>query len=129
MTESRVLRNLERWQTLIGSMLALLAALIGALLLRRQIKQAEDHENARITRRDIAARSALPVFLEQISEFCVELAHRLGKLYQPTHIAIPRDLLRSFQPRTMSQEALSSLQSTMENINEKSAVDQIRRVI
>ncbi|MDP3418426.1 hypothetical protein [Falsiroseomonas sp.] len=59
----------------------------------------------------------------------MDLAIQLEKLYQPTHGAIPEDLLGSFKPHKISPEALSALQSTIENITEKSAIDQIRQII
>lgn len=60
---------LHQWQTLVGGLLAIIAALIGVRAINRQIRQTEQHEQERIARNFDAARSTLPLTLSQLNTY------------------------------------------------------------
>lgn len=62
---------LYRWQTIIGSMIALAAALLGSYLLYRQIAQADRIEERRRERRFDAVRAVLPLSLSTLIEYAM----------------------------------------------------------
>lgn len=69
------------WQQLLGSVLALSAAFIGAYYLRRQIKLAEDQEIERQRRRFAAARAVLPLTLSGLSRYSANCAAMLERIH------------------------------------------------
>lgn len=67
---------LNRYQTLISALIALLGALLTIRYLRKQIQHSDDQEKKRVERQNYAARSSLPVALSQIysyGEECLKL--------------------------------------------------------
>jgi hypothetical protein len=71
--DNAFIQGLYDWQSLVGAGLALLAALLGAVLLWRQIQSTERHEAERRRRRFAAARATLPMILDEIISY-LELA-------------------------------------------------------
>jgi len=57
---------LNKWQTLISGLAAVAAAGISIRYLSKQIRQTDQHEQARLRRRHAAARATLPLALSQI---------------------------------------------------------------
>jgi hypothetical protein len=57
---------LYRWQTLVGSMIAVAAAIVGSLLLYQQIAQAREIERDRRASKLLAVRSVLPLTLSAL---------------------------------------------------------------
>ena len=72
---------LEKWQTLVSGILALLAALGGAYMIHRQIRQQQKIENNRISRQYTAARSTLPLVLSSIMEYTRGVGGELRRIY------------------------------------------------
>jgi hypothetical protein len=71
---------LHQWQTLAGGLIAIIAALIGARAINRQIRQTEQHEQDRISRNFDAARSILPLTLSQLSTYVEDSIHYMVKI-------------------------------------------------
>lgn len=65
-------RTIDRWQSLLGAVLALLAALSSAWLVLRQIRQSETHEAGRIARRRRSQRALMPMVMSQVCDFAEE---------------------------------------------------------
>ena len=70
------------WQQMIAGMLALIAAGVSVLYLRKQISQADRHEKERWHRRSEAARALLPHTLNEIAEYAKLLADALKDYYR-----------------------------------------------
>jgi hypothetical protein len=62
---------LFEWQTLIGGILALVAAFGAIYYTRRQIRQAADFERAKLTRQHNAEKALLGLTLSQITQSCI----------------------------------------------------------
>jgi hypothetical protein len=72
---------LDDWQTLIAGTLALIAAVIGAIFLRRQIRQTSHIENSRRERKQTALRAVGPLAMAAIVEYAIECSDVLKRLY------------------------------------------------
>lgn len=72
---------LLQWQTLIGSSFAILAAVLGGLFIQRQMRHAEQIENARYARKFAAARANLPLALSGLSDYAFQTAQTLKEFY------------------------------------------------
>lgn len=87
---------LFEWQTLIGGLIAIGAAVLGAILLRSQIEQAERHETERRSRKFAANRATLPLTLSEITAYArsaiVELKFLHDQITQPSSMALRFDL-------------------------------------
>jgi len=64
----------ERFQSLIAGILALIGAIWTIRTITRQIRQTNDHEEERRRRKSFASRSALPLVLTNICDYARELA-------------------------------------------------------
>jgi len=73
---------LDHWQILIAGGLAVIAALLGAIYLRRQIRQTWDIENRRRERRRAALRAVGPLVAAAIIEYATECADALKELHR-----------------------------------------------
>lgn len=60
---------IERWQTLIAGLLAIVAALIGGRYINRQIQASANIEEDRRKRKFAASRAVLPLTLSSLSEY------------------------------------------------------------
>jgi hypothetical protein len=63
---------LDHWQTLLTGVLALVGAIATVFYIHRQIKQADDLENARRRREEIAARAVLPLALTRVVQYAIQ---------------------------------------------------------
>lgn len=66
-----------RWQSLLGAVFALLAAMYSAWFVLRQIQQSDQHEAARLARRRRSQRALMPLVMSQICDFAEVSADRL----------------------------------------------------
>lgn len=73
---------LQDWQTLAGALLALLAALLHAWMVQRQIRSGERLAAEHRKRRAEACRAALPLSLAAIGRYCEEWAPILSDCYK-----------------------------------------------
>ncbi|MGV3513320.1 MAG: hypothetical protein ACO1OX_15065 [Novosphingobium sp.] len=69
---------LYEWQGIEGGILALIAAYFSIRALRRQIEQAERHENERLDRQHNAVRATLPLTLSGLIENCQNMLTALN---------------------------------------------------
>lgn len=69
------------WQTLIGAFAALIAAIIGAWYLQKQIKTARAIEDEKRWRKVEAARSVLPEALSELAEYSRSCGKRLARIW------------------------------------------------
>lgn len=69
------------WQTLVGAVLAVLAAAGGAFLLWKQISLAKVHEEERRRRRFAAARATMPLLLSAICAYARDVASALKSVH------------------------------------------------
>jgi hypothetical protein len=67
------------WQTLVGGLFAVGAALVSVYWLNKQISQTEKLHQAELRRRHNAARAVVPVALAAISEFCSSVADQIAR--------------------------------------------------
>lgn len=75
---------LNRYQTALAAILALLAALGTAYVVRQQIKQADRHEDERYGREGAAARAVLPLSLSTICQYA-EISAQILEKFLPNH--------------------------------------------
>ncbi len=73
---------LERWQTLLAGVLALIGAAAGAYFLHRQIRQNWSIEDKRRVRKRAALRATGPLALASISEYAIACVPPLKDLHQ-----------------------------------------------
>jgi hypothetical protein len=69
---------LFEWQTLVGGLLALAAALLGAGFLYKQIKQTADLHREELRRRHNAVRSTMPLALAAINDLVAHVVDNLA---------------------------------------------------
>jgi hypothetical protein len=75
---------LNRYQTLIGALVAIFAAFVGWSAVRSQMRQTQGIEDEKLKRSNLAARSTMPLALNAIGEYaeeCIRIfeAHRVAK--------------------------------------------------
>lgn len=117
---------LNEWQGIEGAALALLAALIGARWLRRQIKQTEDHRNDELARRHNASRIALPLALAAVhsvvqssaDDIAGELEQHGSEGFDAAFEAAVRDgeFRKRFSPIAIDEKILTAFQSFVETL-------------
>lgn len=79
--------SLEKWQTMIGAFVALIAAFIGGGFLTKQIRMAWRIEEEKRRRKVLAARSVLPVALSALADYSMTCGTRLQELFWETYAA------------------------------------------
>ncbi|WP_157573097.1 hypothetical protein [Novosphingobium sp. AAP83] len=118
---------LFEWQTLVGGILAILAAVIGTLLLHSQIRQSERHETERRGRKFLAARATLPLALSEITGFSRTMIVELISLHnQLTH---PSSMAPVFEPPTIPNGLIAALQAFIEATFDTALVDCVCELI
>lgn len=103
------------WQDLIGALVALFAAFLGARYLDRQTRQAARIEADRKERARAAVRAALPLWLSAICEYANDMASGLRPLALAPGESVPRAMLVSFSPVLPAPELINNLQKTIES--------------
>ena len=63
---------LDKWQTLLAGVLALIGAMWTVYYIHRQIKQVDELEKARRSKEELAARAVLPLALSQLVQYASE---------------------------------------------------------
>lgn len=113
------LRDLTQWQALVAGLMALAAALIGAVFIHRQIRLTERHERERWRRNKEAARAALSLTLSALGEYIDQCAAGLKKLLDqcagetldrdtvdlPDFPPVPMDVAAALQGMVLAGEA------------------------
>jgi hypothetical protein len=87
---------LNRYQTLITGLIALVAAIMTVGMVRKQMAQVERHEEQRRRREENAVRAVIPLAVSGISDYARECIARLsqirgeeGKRVDPTGLTVP----------------------------------------
>ena len=104
-----------------------LAAIIGAFLLWRQIRQSDRHRQNEIDRRHIAAKLTMPLALSAISELTQTIANEIAtelETYQPDAYGRTFDAILSekafrkrFDPVEVRQEVLGAFEKFVETMS------------
>lgn len=96
MMPTRWVNFLYNWQTLLGSVLAVIAAAVSIYFLRAQIQVAEKHEQDRRDALHAASRATLPLKLSQVMDYTIECSVALNQelsyqsdLGRPTGVELP----------------------------------------
>lgn len=127
MTE--IIQVIQNWQDLVAGALAVLAAIGGALLLNRQIRQTEKHEQSRLKRRFNAARATLPLTLSGLCAYATSMLAELSQIRRVFHYLGDEQIPHHFSPPPPPIELVSSLQGMIEATNQDNVVDLISEII
>jgi hypothetical protein len=98
------------WQTLIAGILALLGAFLTVRVIRAQISQAGNSEEARRKRDELAARAVLPLALSQFTRYARDCIMLLV-IYVPGHGSRP-PVPNNLALPTLSPDVIRSLQES-----------------
>jgi hypothetical protein len=114
---------LNRYQTLIGALVAVFAAFVGWSAVRSQMRQTERIEEEKLKRSNLAARGTMPLALNAISEYaeeCIRIfeAHRVARSRSASSAPPPSGL------PAFPESAIEPLRRTVEF----SAYEQARRI-
>lgn len=127
------------WQALEGGILALAAAGLSILFLRRQITQSANQHREEIVRRHRAARMSMPLALAAISELTQKVSDRLAEEFEKTahdefDAAVDNFLDKPafnlvFEPVEISPEITSAFRLFIETLDNDSNVRHIAELI
>lgn len=117
---------LYEWQGIEAGLLALIAALIGAFYLRRQISQHEKLETERLDRQHNAVRTTLPLTL---SGLCESLRLMLVALDAAKRDVIANGLTTNFEPPRTPVEHVRELHAVVASTSDNSVVKPIANII
>jgi hypothetical protein len=115
---------LYNWQTLIGGIIAIGAALYAGQYVRRQINLAETIESERIRKRETAARAVLPLTLTKFVDFAEECAKVLDDLSRNDIPASSVSGIALASP-VLPQAAITDLERTIEAATDERAVEML----
>ena len=115
-TRCTLLKFFYDWQNVLAGFFAIFAACIGAFVINRQIRQADEQERERIRSRHSAARAMLPLALSSLVEYTQECADRLRALYDRRKgETIPENELPLFKPPNVPTSAVVDLRAMIES--------------
>lgn len=122
-----VVTGLYDWQTLVGSVLALISAIWAGRLVLSQIRQSDEQETKRRNQRFIAARSTLPLTLSAMSNYATDMAYRLKSFKQ----SVERDHLDGLllDPVPPPAEAIAALERMIEATDDANVTKMLRKML
>lgn len=120
---------LFEWQTLVGGILAIFAALLGSLLLYRQINQADVLERRRAERRFAAIRATLPLVLKEICEFAKRMLDELVRARGTRPDISVGPVSENYDPPEIALHLVGSLQEIIEATDRQWIVNWICEII
>jgi len=128
---------LYQWQGLEAGIIALFAAIIGAMYLHKQIHQAELHREDELSRQRLAAIVALPLTLGRTSELLQgiadEIALRFARLRDVTQpnsdIIVINPGVTFFDPVEFPEGTVRSFQDFVETLSASSDVAHVAQLI
>ncbi len=126
---SELVSIVHSWQDLIAGGLAVLAAIGGAILLNRQIRQTEKHEQSRLSRRFNAARATLPLTLSGLCAYATSMMGELSQIRSVFNHVGDNQMPPRFNPPAPPVELVSSLQEVIEATDRDNVVDVISEII
>lgn len=100
--------RIQEWQTLVGAMVALMAAVYGGHFLSEQTNAAREHRADDIARRNRALKAAMPLYLSAIADWATRTAH----FYVKAARCWDEEQLR-FDTRRMDGETFPDLDMTL----------------
>lgn len=119
---------LFEWQGLTGATLALLAALIGAKLLLRQISQSSQHRKDDWARRHTAAKLTMPLALSGVSESVQKMADEIAtelETYGPAGfdrtidaILAEKAFRKRFEPAQIPPDVIGTFERFVETLSD-----------
>lgn len=124
-----IVEFLNKWQTLITGLLALLAAIPTVYLLHRQINLSERHERTRRETSEAAARAVLPLTLSAIIDYAEQSSNTLHTLYQNREEEVIPESIRAIELPLVPESAISSLQSMIEASTNPSIIKVVAKLI
>lgn len=115
------------WQTLVGSLIALGAAIWAGRLVLKQIRQSDGQETTRRQQRFTAARSTLPLTLSAMANYAADMAHRL-KTFK---LAVERDHLQGLllEPVPPPSDAIAALERMIEATDDPNVTKMLRKML
>jgi hypothetical protein len=106
--------SLEKWQTLIAGLIAIVAALIGGHFINRQIRVTKDLEATARSRRFDAAKAVLPLTLSSLTDYAIASNRMLKAIHATaTHGSIPKQANPELAP-IVPAEIVDDLRSLIE---------------
>jgi hypothetical protein len=106
---------IAKWQTLLGTGTALLAASIAVRNTNRSIQHASELETNRRRRKQSALRAAMPIALAQLSDYAERSARNLGDLVnQCVNEALPQMVAKDSHLESPPNEALKAFADFIE---------------
>ncbi|NKC33946.1 hypothetical protein [Falsiroseomonas selenitidurans] len=125
MAEPAWVYNLFRWQTLIGSLITAFVAFATILVVRSQVLQDKQHEQERLKRKALRARSALPSILGSLSRHVRNTSQAISEIYDDEAGTITRARLLQFSPPPLSDYLIDKIHLAIEDIGEMSVVEML----
>lgn len=118
---------LYNWQTLIGGLIAIGAALYAGRYVRKQIAASERIEAHRVRKREMAARAVLPLTLTKFVDFSEECADLIRRLHGTD---IPPQSISgiALSAPAISQTAITDLERTIEAATDEVAVETLTKL-
>lgn len=130
---------LFEWQGLEGAGLAVLAAVIGAGLLLKQIRQTQRHRDEEISRRHNAARLTLPLSLSAVTELLQRVADEVAdefEQYGPDGFNRTFDAIMEgraprthFEPVALPNEVIGSFERFVESLKRASDIRHVAELM
>ncbi|MEQ1543201.1 MAG: hypothetical protein ABL926_13220 [Novosphingobium sp.] len=118
---------LFEWQTLVGGLLAILAAGAGSFLLYSRIKQSERHELERRGRKFAASRATLPLALSEVTLFARRMVTWLEN--HRAYLSSAALAANPVDPPSIGDDLIRNLQEFIEATYNTVAVDHISEII
>lgn len=117
------------WQALIAGILALIAALIAANKVQKQIIQSETHEQERRLRHFNAVRASLPLALSGMCAYALKMMHELRMLHRFMRKPAAKFPPSSFNPPLTPSDLVKPLQDMIEAIPDSNVINLISEII
>lgn len=117
---------LYEWQGLEGGALALAAALLGVLFLKRQIKQSDRHERERLQRQENAVRATLPLTLNGLIESLRRMLLALDGVKAEVR---EKGFASNFDPPATPTEHIAELQDVIASTDRRTVIEPILQII
>ena len=117
---------LYEWQGIEAGVLALIAAVIGAIFLHRQFLQNERHEAQRLARQHKAVRATFPLTLSGI---CETMRQMILALDEAKRVIRTQGYTKDFIPPSTPDRHVNELQLMISSTDERSVLEPIAQII
>lgn len=116
------------WQTLLAALIALGAALKMNSIVQSQLQQAERHEDARLERRYIAARSTLPMVLTEVCRYAIDVTNYLRPIHQQLAVS-PGKMATTQSPPPVPDRLFAPIERMIEATENERVVLLLRKIV